>query len=99
MYRLAQGVKWFGVGFQPHESVKQIEELQGKLTFKFKSKQPQFFEHMIAMSEFSRWNQISKYFLPSRSGEFLKLEYKNIISCPEKCAKFTSLLMSVGDFK
>ena len=25
------------------------------------------------MTQFSRWNQISRFFVPSRSGEFLKL--------------------------
>jgi len=36
------------------------------------------------MTQFSRWNQISRFFVPSRSGEFLKLEYQNIIRTPEK---------------
>ena len=42
---------------------------------------------------------ISKYFLPSRSGEFLKLEYANIMSTPEKCKKFTELFLELPAFK
>jgi len=51
-------------------------------------------DKLIAMSQFSRWNQISKYFLSSRSGDFLKLEFSNIISCQDKCEKLSRLLDS-----
>jgi len=51
------------------------------------------------MSQFTRWNQVSKYFLPSRSGEFLELEFANIMSHPERSAKFVKLFLAVPEFR
>jgi hypothetical protein len=53
------------------------------------------------MSQFYRWNQISKYFLPSRTGEFLFVEYHNIIQNREKAEVFGKILleMTTDDFK
>ena len=51
------------------------------------------------MSQYQRWNQISRYFLPSRSGEFLKLEYNNIIQDPTKSIQFGNILLSLKKYK
>ena len=51
------------------------------------------------MSQFTRWNQVSKYFLPSRSGEFLELEFANIMSHPDRSAKFVKLFLAVAEFR
>ena len=51
------------------------------------------------MSQYQRWNQISRYFLPSRSGEFLKLEYNNIIQDPTKSVQFGNILLSLKKYK
>ena len=51
------------------------------------------------MSQYQRWNQISRYFLPSRSGEFLKLEYNNIIQDPTKSVQFGNILLSLKKHK
>ena len=51
------------------------------------------------MSQYQRLNQISRYFLPSRSGEFLKLEYNNIIQDPTKSIQFGNILLSLKKYK
>jgi len=58
-------------------------------------------EKTVLMSQFSRWNQISKYFLPSRTGKFLQLEYNNIIETKRKAEQFSKIMigLQVEDFK
>ena len=53
------------------------------------------------MSQFSRWNQISKYFIPSRTGKFLQLEYNNILETKSKSDQFSKFMidLSKDDFK
>ena len=84
-YRLAHGIKWFGTGVSD-----QIIISEGI---------PNNASSLYNMSQFVRWNQISKYFLPSRTGEFLRLEFINISNCPEKFTKFSRILLSLPDFK
>lgn len=86
MYLLAKGVKWFGTGDLMNEIIEiKKPSLQSEdYNLKKLVNSPQLLEKTILMSQFYRWNQISKYFLPSRTGEFLFVEYHNIIQNKEK---------------
>lgn len=43
----------------------------------------------------ARWSLISKFYLPSRSGRFLRLEFINIINNSEKLQKFTQIMLDL----
>ena len=60
----------------------QIKDIPASLSTLIENQE--ILEKTILMSQFSRWNQISRYFLPSRTGKFLHLEYTNIIETKSK---------------
>lgn len=98
---LAQAIKWFGTG--GHQQLSQ-EDVTQKLSsdqspaLRQLVKNSEIFERVKVLSQFQRWNQISRYFLPSRQGDFLKLEYQNIAATPDKAKKLSEQILSHGSF-
>jgi hypothetical protein len=110
---LALGIKWFGTSIS-QSALKNLVDKKIRLTQDDKKngsqespaalslgglRNPKNLERLMHMSQLNRWSQISKYFLPSRSGEFLSLEFNNILNNAEKCTKFISILMNIPSFK